>query len=245
MLTKFSRYFLNEEIIKNCQMNSSSFAKKNSVYKIYTINNKKISHFFRSITSPLDVIPINKNIQKPEEWYTPKETLVFKNKKIELLKILEKDRKITSYLTWLVIFPSFTFSAYKFLKSVYFFSGWLGFWGPICYILYRVFLNSIVYQKHYLFQISLLDDGKTVEVQDGSGTNIIDINKIRKIQKEELLLFYIEYTSKQIPVIMNNKIYLIFQSSAILNQELFSAVMNGQYINVNDHKIDEKNSIDV
>lgn len=235
----------------------NSTLNKQSPASIYKTNSKTFFRIFRG-TSTYDSIILNKvDYEKekkniPEEWYETQDTLVFVNKRYPLLKCGDKDLRMIKYFEWAAIFPILLFTGYKTIINLINWRYYRGvLWGVGFYFSTKIFWGARLNKKHFIYQIDLMEDGKTIELTLHKNKIQLPIFTVRRLTADEALYFanmLPDSHMNYIPIIINNQFYLIFKSSFIQNKEIFGAIFTGKITGIkleDEYKINKEDAIDI
>jgi hypothetical protein len=168
------------------------------------------------------------------------EVLFFEDKKLLLAKLYHyknfkkilKRKQIIEFSSYILFFL-FPFS---YLNNFYFFSQFILLLSNMFYRYeyYMIDLNYFIKSFH------LLDNGQTCEIElFNQEILVVDINLIRKPKQDHIDLIEKSPTTqilRAIPVIINGKAYYIDYKIHIFHKEILSAVLNGNYISINENK---------
>jgi len=94
--------------------------------------------------------------------------------------------------------------------------------------------------NYFIKSVYLLEGGQTCEIElFNEETIVVDINLIRKPKQDHIELIEKSPTTqilRGIPVIINGKAYYIDYKLHVFHKEILSAVLNGNYISINENK---------
>lgn len=241
---------VNSNVLFNTQSISQLFTKKLPKEKINQLF--KTQQFYLRYNPKYDANLKNENKEKDYEYYTPKESLVFKNKKLTIVKAnKELDRAARLYGAGMSL--SGVIIAYKIGMNMYFFSPlYVVLWACPALILSRFVRVYRDNRTIIIRSINLLDDGKTLELETLGGITIVKIGNIRKPKPEELVNL-INFSSSGFvqnyaPLIVNDhQTYLIPKNLDESRKDILHAVISKQYINLNggESTIDDSKVIDL
>ncbi len=189
-----------------------------------------------------------KQIKKEEEYYVPKEEIVFINKKFLLVDASKNFVDAIKFMQKIILYPIMAVCSFFLLRAIFRFnivsillSGFFSF------TFFRINYGINQNKKHIIIKLFLLDNGKECEIHTLEKMFVTDIKNIRRLQIEEGLYVArnIQNMRKNyIPLAIDTRLFLIPLVSTIENQEILSAVSNGKYIKADDH-INVENSIDI
>lgn len=210
----------NLEVMKNHKhSNFIKFQKKSFLEKIY-------KGFFESLNL--------ESIQRPEEFATIYEPIVFENRRFKVLEcdssVPEKISKIVSF----IVNPLILFFGYKLAMGIYA----LGlirslFWTTLLFYFLRIRVGIKNNKEYIIKEINVYEDGKTCEIVTLKKSFDIDINKIRKINFEEAMFMKKSLDSLKvnyIPIVLDTKLYLIPLLSNIPRKDILGSICDGKYI---------------
>lgn len=185
-----------------------------------------------------------------KEYYTPSETLVFKEKKLMIVKAEQMQKKLVQNFTYILMGLN-TIFGYKCLANLYY-------WHPVYAIIWSVpfifclRLSSGLKGNKLLIinSISLYDDGENLEVEVMNHSFKTKIGEIRITTADEakdmLKHLSVNIFQEYFPVIIGKNAYLLPRKLEINNKEILGAVMKGQYINLQGETgIKDDNTIDI
>lgn len=229
-------------------INNKTISNLNKISKKFFSKYTKHKHFYGNYESDKQESQNFKSKFNEENYYTPKQDLIFLQNKIEILTSKSPSNRVSSI--YLLIFTGMAcgfsyLSVSLFLKSKYL-------WGILSSLPALIGLtftkNNYENQKHNITAIYLLKDGKTVEIKTMAKKFKVDISKIKRVNKEEMFLVFknfgniLEY---YFPIFINNNLYFIARDGYDKNNEIFSAISNGMYIAITDNQIKPENIINI
>ena len=218
--------------------------------KIFANNSQEVCLYKNQSNSIFTSYKKDKNSKKKVEWYETDYPLVFENGKYPILVANNSDRYLASRLKNYIILPVMILTGYKCVKSIVLFRPVRSIlWGAGFLMALRVF-RGINHNKYYfVYQVNLLEDGKSIELMGESGPKVADIADIRKLTTEESIYLsqvfpdaYVVY----IPVVVDDNFYLIFKNSKVNDPDLLKATFQNKYIKVKqDNIINKDEAIDI
>ena len=187
----------------------------------------------------------NRNIFK-NKFYSPAQPLIFKN---HLCPVVRNSNKSFSRLSEISlsaiagasIYNSFFYILkFKFMKSFL----WLG-----AFLYSSKMLMGVAFNKRFFINdISLYDCGTKIKLKTQSNMiKDIDIKMIRRLNKNENN-FYTSLnvlSNKFYPIVIDDRIFLLRNSIAILNKDVMNAILNGKYIKVKRRKVEKENIVNL
>ena len=122
--------------------------------------------------------------------------------------------------------------------------------GVFIYCSYFFSILHSVDFDYFIKSISLLYDGKTLEIDLCNDEKlIVDINDIRKVSSDHLKIMWMSISCllfRGIPILINGKAYYIHHKTNIYHKEILSAIINGNYIDIPEkNKIQMENVIKI
>jgi len=226
--------------------------KSNKKLQFYQINSRDFMKGFKGFKSFKksiyeNVYKDNKSESKDDEWYTIQETLIFNNKRFELLK-LQKNDKITFKILPVILVSSAIFTGYNTFKNLILFRPFRTLlWGCTFLYVLRIYAGTNINKQHFIFSIRLMDDGKNIEIETPVGSSIINIKQVRRLTPEEALYFSQNVrgmNDNYIPIIISNKLYLIMKHATdVFHKDIFAAITRGEYIRMMDDDIINKDKV--
>jgi hypothetical protein len=227
---------------------------KNS--KLY-FNNSTPKYFFRislkqNDATNLDNFPERK--RRKDNLYLPKQTLIFKEGQIKLLSTTDSDyvnsfNKQRIYLKSITITLSSCFIMSTIMGSSYITIALI---AGFSLISNYIRMNTEKNMSRLVKDFSLLEDGKSVEIETITKKFKIDIkllNKPNKIQAQALRTLNPDLANITTPFIVekgeHKGFYYIPPDVSYMNkEEIISAIMNNSYINVTpENNIDSKKKV--
>jgi len=195
----------------------------------------------------------NQNNTKDDvgEYFTPSETLEFKNGKCHIIVADKSQIKLVNFFTIGLTVGNVLFG-YKFAKSLYYFSIFKSIlWAIPLGICIRLSVGLNGNKQLIINAINLLENGKTLEIQALKTSFQITIGEMRIVNQIEAKIILANFSSNlyndYFPVVIRGVVYLLPKKLEINNKELLSAVMDGKYINLtdDDKKINKDDIIDI
>ena len=166
--------------------------------------------------------------------YEPTSTINFKNKKFLLYQCNEQYDMLTNVM-YLSTLPISLF-AYFFGKAVYnkrIFKSIL--WFVPLTVFGRIGLTLSVHTAHFIKEMQLNDDGKTVEITALKGTKkTVDISTIDKVEENvfrQTITAYGPLAVEFYPISVGEQHMMIDRKGNIPDPDMFRAICNGVEIN--------------
>jgi len=245
-------YFILEKISLSKNINQKLFHydnKKNIDKTLYSIISKKF--FFKKYNASPPDLSDNykfKHELKKDEYYTPKENIVFNEKKYLLVDCNKNFSNSIQSFQRFVIYPILGISTIFLIKSIIklkvisillssFFT----------YTSYRLNIGINQNKRHIINKLYLLDNGKECEIHTLEQSFISKIKNIRRLELEEGLYVAInikDMKKNYIPLVIETRLYLIPLISTIYDQKILSAISNGKFIKT-DERINSEEAIDI
>ena len=178
------------------------------------------------------------------KWYIPSQPIIFKN---HLSPIIKNSHKSLFYIGDL-LFSLISFSTFfKGIASLIKFKFTKSFlWFGSCIYSTKYLMGATFNKRFFINGMSLYDCGTRVRMKMQSNiVKEVEIKNIRKLSIMEKKFFYslpVFNQQKLIPLIIDDRIFLIRKSVNVLNKEIFSAILDGKKIKLNKRKL-EKDSI--
>ena len=209
--------------------------------------NQKNFFEFKKQSTPFDQDYSEKK-EKVEVWYETNEPLVFTGGKTPIVQATKSDKNLARRLRNYIVFPTMLFSGYKLATSVLVFKFWGCFlWGGLFFLTTRLYRGLTINKYYFVYNINLLEDGRSIEIFGEGAPHIADITDIRRLTPEETV-FVLEMMPDArvayIPIVVKEKFYLVFKNSKIYNAEIFKAICSGKYIKMRE-SINKDKSIDI
>jgi hypothetical protein len=202
-----------------------------------------MSLFFRLKLQKINLFDhfiFNKSSEHKIKYYIPTKQVLFNNGRYTVFETDKYEKKITKIFNKVIsIFTPPTF--YFFIKNLYLIKPLsIIFWGISFYCAVNTFIASIQNSTHFIYELNLMKDGKHIELKKHFETSIEDISKVRRLTNEENLYFNDYFHAQELnflPIVIDNKIYLINKKIIVNDKEIFSAISNGKYIELNKEKV--------
>ncbi len=226
-----------------------NFPKSNSLSKTTLFINNSFFNFSKK-SDPKENYLEDEDI-RDIEFYIPKEALVFKNQKCIIALANSEQRNFVKKVSIANNCLNGLFG-YKVISSIYYSSiiKTLFYLIPFAIFIYSSFAIKI--NKMLLIQsISLYEDGKTLEIEVINDKFKVKIGKLKILNKENGLelnsLINLFVFKDYFPLKIKGKPYLLPKKLDINNREILGAIVNGQYISLEEgeKQIDGDKTIDV
>jgi hypothetical protein len=183
------------------------------------------------------------------DFYELQEPILFSNDRFLVIKADKQSDRVV----WMFDYGckiGMLFFSYMTLKSLYNFRPFRTiFYGAFTAILAKLNIGMKNNKNYIIREISLLKDGRSVEILTPTGKRIVDISKIRRMNTNENTYFgtmFGDVSSEYVPVIVDNSFYLLPKYSLIPHKDIFAAITLGKYIKLrDDQKIQKEQSIDI
>lgn len=189
-----------------------------------------------------------KDIKKKEEYYIPKDEIVFFDRKYLVIDSNQNFRDAIKFLQKVILYPIIGTCSYFFFKALLKFNVlYMLLWGFLSFTFLRINFGINQNKKYIIIRMNLLDSGKECEIHTLERSFISDIKSIRRLELEEGLFLaknIKDMRKNYIPLSIETRLFLIPLTSIVKNQELLSAISNGKYINT-DRKIKDERTIDI
>lgn len=186
--------------------------------------------------------------QGEEKYFSPSDPIVFNGGKYMIIKSTQYNTLIPA-IEYGIFIPLQIYSGYKLIKSIFLFRPIRSiFWGIVFYAANRYYTGIQRNKRFLINEISLLDDGKKLEIVTAALKQIVDIRTVRRLKVEEGLYFtqLLPGAHDFVPLIINNEFYIFNKNSTVYNQELLNSISNGEYINLKgNNTLDKGDTIDI
>lgn len=243
-----------ENKIKTSIHSNQSLKKFHNLEKKNNNNKTKIQSFQRiSNKNFFDILGIRvisdlKSEQKlkEDEYFTSKEKLEFKKKKMRLTKIPNSFIKLMQMVQNKFVMPLWILSVFFAAKTLFnyeIFKFGISF-ASICFFTRMSF--EIHQNKNYIItEMYLLENGKQVEIETFNHVFVVNIKDIRLIGYEEAdkTSHLINKLRKNyIPLAIDSKLFLFRLDSHVYYKDVFTAVTESKYIKTNVYDDVSKNN---
>ena len=216
---------------------SFRFATNNRKYKNNNSNtNKSSSNTYNENINDT----INTENDDKTEYHLPKDTLIFKDGKCQIVLADTSQKKLVNFFSTSLAVLN-TIFGYKFISHIYYYHPIKAIlWGIPFGLCIKLMIGLSGNKQLIIHSIYLLEDGKHLEIEVLKKTFKIKIGEMRIINlhegKQLMANFSNSLYNDYFPVIINQIVYLLPRNLSINNKDILSAVMSGKYINLNDEE---------